>query len=601
MCDVTDVDQPPRERWAPLGAASNSGGLKEEATAVAAAPSRGSEPGEQQQNELQRMEEEQEQLNASLLALTSHFAQVQFRLRQVVRADAAEREGLLRELDDFAFRGCPDVRACGRRAHDAQLQHDAEGLSEREKQERLDAERQKQQELIVQLKAQLDDVERFAYQEGSSDSVPQAELMERHKVIVEELRQKLGMNLQDDIGVLSTEELRERVDAAVAQIINPAKVKEQLVDQLKTQIRDLEMFIDFLQDEVGAPLQPGIRQCTCPVHGQPRAGAMGAGVPTGHVDAEKARQMRASGLHILKRALTMLQLFAVSQFGCGAAQVAGAWSTEPSDQQDYSPLLGRLEAAVSKVRRLALQRFPDGCSAGSGSDSDVFFEDAAAARGGSGADDVTVAVRKDLAPALRDLLSHGLQPPLRSASGGSLVLAPIACLLPAFSPVRSSRGSAAAPGIHPWLIFKEYYDTKNGRAYMESPARKLSESFGLRIDGETGGAGGAGGRARGVSAKHGLLVAIHEVLSDHDRFKRSADSEFKALVCRGLNEQRLVSWLNLVCKAGTLVEAHYQAWSYMARTGFEGALTILGRLSDLQFDLAADLSVRQLKNINDAF
>ncbi|XP_078736199.1 RUN domain-containing protein 1 [Lampetra fluviatilis] len=598
MCDATVIDQPPHERWAPLGAASNSGDLKEEtsAAALALAPSRGSESGEQQQqqqqDELQRMEEEQEQLNASLLALTSHFAQVQFRLRQVVRADAAERERLLRELDDFAFRGCPDVRACGRRAHDAQLQHDT---SEREKQERLDAERQKQQELIVQLKAQLDDVERFAYQEGSSDSVPQAELMERHKVIVEELRQKLGMNLQDDIGVLSTEELRERVDAAVAQIINPAKVKEQLVDQLKTQIRDLEMFIDFLQDEVGAPLQPGIRQCTCPVHGQPKAGAMGTGVPTGHVDAEKARQMRASGLHILKRALTMLQLFAVSQFGCGATQVAGAWSTEPSDQQDYSPLLGRLEAAVSKVRRLALQRHPDGCSAGSGSDSDVFSEDAAAARGGSGADDVTVAVRKDLAPALRDLLSHGLQPPLRSASGGSLVLAPIACLLPAFSPVRSSRGSAAAPGIHPWLIFKEYYDTKNGRAYMESPARKLSESFGLRIDGETG------GRARGASAKHGLLVAVHEVLSDHDRFKRSADSEFKALVCRGLNEQRLVSWLNLVCKAGTLVEGHYQAWSYMARTGFEGALTILGRLSDLQFDLPADLSVRQLKNINDAF
>lgn len=55
------------------------------------------------------------------------------------------------------------------------------------------------------------------------------------------------MNLNEDIGNLSPEELRQRVDAAIAQIVNPARVKEQLVDQLKTQIRDLEMFINFIQ------------------------------------------------------------------------------------------------------------------------------------------------------------------------------------------------------------------------------------------------------------------------------------------------------------------------------------------------------------------
>lgn len=55
------------------------------------------------------------------------------------------------------------------------------------------------------------------------------------------------MNLNEDIGKLSPEELRQRVDAAIAQIVNPARVKEQLVEQLKTQIRDLEMFINFIQ------------------------------------------------------------------------------------------------------------------------------------------------------------------------------------------------------------------------------------------------------------------------------------------------------------------------------------------------------------------
>lgn len=54
--------------------------------------------------------------------------------------------------------------------------------SEREKRERLEAQREKQKELIVQLKTQLDDLERFAYQEGSYDSVPQSVVMERQRV-----------------------------------------------------------------------------------------------------------------------------------------------------------------------------------------------------------------------------------------------------------------------------------------------------------------------------------------------------------------------------------------------------------------------------------
>lgn len=48
--------------------------------------------------------------------------------------------------------------------------------------ERLEAQREKQKELIVQLKTQLDDLERFAYQEGSYDSLPQSVVMERQRV-----------------------------------------------------------------------------------------------------------------------------------------------------------------------------------------------------------------------------------------------------------------------------------------------------------------------------------------------------------------------------------------------------------------------------------
>jgi len=49
--------------------------------------------------------------------------------------------------------------------------------------------------------------------------------------------------------LFSTDELRQAVDRAIGQIVNPAKVKEKIIDQLKTQIVDLERFIEFLQGE----------------------------------------------------------------------------------------------------------------------------------------------------------------------------------------------------------------------------------------------------------------------------------------------------------------------------------------------------------------
>ena len=51
-------------------------------------------------------------------------------------------------------------------------------------------------------------------------------------------------------GRFSADELRQAVDRAIGQIVNPAKVKEKIIDQLKTQIVDLERFIEFLQGEL---------------------------------------------------------------------------------------------------------------------------------------------------------------------------------------------------------------------------------------------------------------------------------------------------------------------------------------------------------------
>ncbi|XP_034448443.1 RUN domain-containing protein 1 isoform X2 [Hippoglossus hippoglossus] len=550
------------ERWAPVGAVASP--EDESGSGCADQPKqRGSSSAteEEMATQLRRLEEEQDQLNSSLLALTSHFAQVQFRLKQIVHAQSDEKERMLAELEEFAFRGCPHVVGC--RAQEAQH---LENSSEREKRERLEAQREKQKDLIFQLKTQLDDLEHFAYQEGSYDSLPQSIVMERQKVIIDELIKKLDVNLNEDIGNLSPEELRQRVDAAIAQIVNPARVKEQLVDQLKTQIRDLEMFINFIQDEVGNPLLPdvGLSQ-------QPQAAGTNARTPgmKKKVDPEQAQKMRETGLQLIQKAIAVLQIFAASQFGCATGHVPQSMWPQESAAQDYGPLLQRLEAAVEKVRVLGSHRHP--------SLEHVVNYTSNTALGPR--DELTTSVRKELAIALKDLLAHGLFLPSQTMS---LVLAPISCLLP-YRPDPQT--------MHPWDLFVKYYHSKNGKAFVETPARQLSQSFRLPL----------GGGPVTVTPKQSLLWAIHTVLKEHGRYKRGPDTELKALVCMALNEQRLVSWLNLLCKSETLIHPHYQSWSYMAQTGFEGALRILGRISHLKFNLPVDLAVRQLKNIKDAF
>ncbi|KAM4535496.1 RUN domain-containing protein 1 [Fundulus diaphanus] len=546
------------ERWAPVGAVASP---EEESRARPRQRGSSSATEEEMAARLVKLEEEQDLLNSSLLALTSHFAQVQFRLKQIVHAQSDEKERMLAELEEFAFRGCPHVVGC--RAQDAKQ---LENSSEREKRERLEAQREKQKDLILQLKTQLDDLERYAYQEGSYDSLPQSVVMERQKVIIDELIKKLDVNLNEDIGNLSPEELRQRVDAAIAQIVNPARVKEQLVEQLKTQIRDLEMFINFIQDEVGNPLL-----CDGGRSQQPKAaGSNGRAAGTKRkVDPVEAQRMRQTGLQLIQKALAVLQIFAASQFGCSAGHVPQNVWPQDSPGRDYGPLLQRLEAAVEKVRVLGSCRHPSVEHVVSYSSSSTL----------GARDELTTAVRKELTLALKDLLAHGLFCPSQTMS---LVLAPISCLLP-YTP--------APLTMHPWELFVKFYESQNGKAFVESPARKLSQSFGLNV-------GGGPGR---VTPKHSLLWAVHTVLKEHGRYKRGPNTEFKALVCMALNEQRLVSWLNLLCKSAALVHPHYQPWSYMAQTGFEGALRILGRLSHLRFNLPVDLAVRQLNNIKDAF
>lgn len=168
--------------------------------------------------------------------MTSHFAQVQFRLRQIVDAPAVERDGLLKKLEEFAFRGIPEVTRLDPDEHEHLFK-----IMERQ--------RNRQFELIDYLKRQLCNVEKMAYESGA-DILPQSVLVEKQKVIIDELKNKLKLNVNEELlPQLSIDDIRLQVDTAFGEFVHPLKMQDTLVSQLKTQIVDLERFVAYLQGE----------------------------------------------------------------------------------------------------------------------------------------------------------------------------------------------------------------------------------------------------------------------------------------------------------------------------------------------------------------
>lgn len=190
--------------------------------------------------QLKQLENEQEVLTTSLQALTSHFAQVQFRLRQIVEAPTGERDGLLKNLEEFAFRGIPEVMKLNPSEHENLFK-----IMERQQ--------NRQFELIEHLKRQLSDAEKFAYESGA-DILPQSVIVEKQKAIINALKNKLKLKVDDEIlPQLTIDDIRAQVDSALGEFVQPLKMKDTLVSQLKTQIVDLERFVAYLQCEEITP------------------------------------------------------------------------------------------------------------------------------------------------------------------------------------------------------------------------------------------------------------------------------------------------------------------------------------------------------------
>nr|CAG4646160.1 EOG090X03YR [Macrothrix elegans] len=502
------------ERWAPLGAAEpeeapNSFDVDDQDYWHSFAC--------YDSEKLQLLEEEQEQLNSSLMALTSHFAQVQFRLKQIVDADPETKETLLRELEEFAFRGIPDFQKSIRCVESAK--NIEEVNSQQDHATKMESHKVKQHKLISQLKQQLEDLERYAYETGEA-GLPQNLLVERQKIIIDQMKNKLQLNV-DDLDKYSVEELKQQVDHAIGQLVNPLKMKEQLVSQLKTQVSDLERFIEFLQ---GPAEKKTSCKCTssfsCRLLERNEAEAR-------NLSTAKPLQLGGNNESIhqtLKRMANLLQLYVVSQFGCGIGHNFPKPMPTQEKNHQLSEALNRLNVAVQNVILIATAR--GHASTREESDNRI---------------SITKAVRKGLCPALRDLLFHGFVQPSTSTS----MVPFLSCTVAHAS--TTTRNPYATP--HPWQLFVAFYLAKDGNSIMTNPQRSLAQSFSLEIQGGT--------------SKQSLLVAIGNIIAMHKPYKRGPEAHFKAFLSSALNAKKIVPWLRIILRNPTLIEEFYEPCAFV--------------------------------------
>ncbi|KAK5984199.1 RUN domain-containing protein 1 [Trichostrongylus colubriformis] len=458
---------------------------------------------------VQQLEEEQERLNNSLFSLSSHFAQVQFRLKQIAEAKGEDREELLKNLQDFAFKGCADMNELKKLR------------SENEDGEVLEIQKQRQNELLKQLREQIEDLERIAYENGEGD-MPSTLILQKQKAALDELHAKMSLNLELD--KMSLGDIQKHVDDALKQLVNPFKEKQHLVEQLQTQIIDLERFVSYLQKENSS------------TDASP-AKAISSSQFTSFASKPKSTSffglVGGSSQHFQKNQLK--NTLRGNHYGDERARLQLAVDATLRVMEKYTLLNIESPSGNEELQELDLV-------------SDEVFE--------RSEEEVVSVVRRQLCPSLKALLEHGMlsetvtHRSLPSSLGFGCFVAKNGSTY-----TLVSLDSKATPLQHIWDVVLYFYDSRNGRELSEAPVRKLSQSF--KLENVAG---------KSITSKQILLTTIENIVSTHARLRRSKDAQWKAFVSAAMNEKKLPAWLRIIFRTRHVVEMCYNSWSYVSRT-----------------------------------
>lgn len=237
------------------------------------------------------LENEKDFLQTSLFTLTTHFAQVQFRLRQVVDAPFEDQEELLKSLEEFAFTDVNLLDGNNRVGDDL-----LEMIKKRRNQQRI---------LLGRLKSQLRHLKEFDIQ-------------------------------------------ARRAEMTWNQLVKHLRLKENLEEQLRTQIVDLEQFIEHLKTVD--------TKCKC---------------------KRTRKSFRTFLFEVVDRIFSFLQMFALLHFTWGS----NCFTTNSDRINQWADLRAKLELAIIDLKNKLYAN--------------------------ENQQEITLSVRNSLATSIKDLMEHG--------------------------------------------------------------------------------------------------------------------------------------------------------------------------------------------------
>ncbi|CEF71058.1 RUN domain-containing protein [Strongyloides ratti] len=568
---------------------------------------------------VKELENNYEILNDSLMALSTQFAQIQYRIKQMEKTtDPNDQNRIIEEIKKIAFDGCTSNDEV-KEIKDVLSSH--ENVSNKEIVENC---KKHQNILIEKLRNQLSDLEKFAYETGSGE-LPSTEVMNRQRIVLEKLTEKLQLNL--DIEKIKDNQMFERVDDALQNVICPIVEQEKLVEQLTTQIVDLERFVNFLQIEKEANLNKekslNNEYDNCQPNNEYYNNSYKAftSTPMQNINTNKGGSTFSSFLN----------------FGSGKKFGKNELKNTIKGNH-YGDVRAKMEVVVASLKELMeehcilfLEQVDEPTSNITNNkftfgsidlDDDVFLSSNPISPNNINtpsicSDDIpemfdkndskiVLMVRREFCVALKDLLMHGVKSiPSKPSDSKGIFMSTITGTLNTIgcssrrnhqysrvstSEIKDSNEMKIKKINHIWDVIMFYFYSKHAHILEDIQVRKLSQSFNLEnVSGKT------------VTSKQLLLTTIENIITSHTRLKRSPDSMWKAFVCASLNKKILPAWIRMIFRTRVVVECCYYSWSYIARTGCEDIYTLLESLHKFKFHLPVDLAVRPFNQLMDAF
>ncbi|CAG5083535.1 Oidioi.mRNA.OKI2018_I69.PAR.g10401.t1.cds [Oikopleura dioica] len=488
------------------------------------------------------LESERNDLQKSMITLTSRLAQVEFRLSQALNNPEADRDCILKDLSDFVSSSTSSLPL------NSTNDSGEDSLTK----------------LSIALKDQLDEVERLAAGKGLNNHITK-DIIQGQQESLRILSEKLGLKGE----IATTEQAKQAADEAMKNLLMPQIEKEQLVDQLQTKVKDLERFIEFMQqnkEEKDLDLPDPARQ------------KANSGIIT-------------KGVHALIKIGTLLPYLLVKNLTCGKAKIASKYhdppdtpeedqdtvmtsAPKPLDPKEIKPK--EIEDLIHTVNlvKLAYQRHNIAKGKRSrGSECEHIAT----------MDRLVSVVRKQLSNSIAAIFAHHFD------FGSSYLSSALSTITyPVYGCFRDKDSNSHAEDDS-WQILLKFFEVRGGNIMTKAPNSALRHAFGMKDP--------LLGRNE---HERSLLETIHNVKTSHEKFKAYNSSMFRAVICHGLNERCLTAWLYCVFKA---LNEEYQPDAFLRQHGYDQFLSVLLPLEKLQngFDLPANLAIKNLNDIKDAY